>query len=1388
MRYGPEEKGPLACDRLQSYGRPPPPKVEGLFRCGLPKRNLKTWLEQHGQERLCISSYGLSSYKHFGHYLPQNVQLELLVGVGGIDPTLVYDLSGVPAVERWQRLLERSTSKQRNHVLKVLRRTAGWRHAGAKVRVVPPGRHSGLMHLKLYLGTRAALIGSANFTSQGITGEDQHELLLEVNGPSLIELCHWWSAMWDVGWPIDDSLQGSKAVAGTQCADNPHEYSTENNMSSGPQTLLGHWLGKWGAWALNGNGVVAYPHQLQAVEWIRPDGGAYLLGDEVGLGKTFTAALIWMRHQQLYGEKARLIYITKPSLIIDAISAFVDVLGVDELLQTKCGVRPPQTVNDLGPNFSILHTTLCWDMVADERGRKRNKDYPVAGLLKEGRYRIRPKDFADKLAWLDHRKAKKLHEQINFSDFTRLVDRVYTFVSIDTIRQPGNPVARVFEKIESSSLVPLLIVDESHGLGRETQRRIAIADLIWGPPKHSGKPSILHASGALVVYMTGTPVHPNESETASRLGLLDLDRERTPHKASYYEDVQAPVTRDILAAVKDRAVIRRKDGITLDGKPDGLPIFPKRLVFPFQKWIGPAGREGESGPAEAMKGSKDILMAIDQYVASEASHGAKLVSLVRRILRTAREWPEVQQLVEDNEARKKDADEKPLGQKALELADKQIGLTSGEEQNRWQSLRMALEAASVYEDKLKDSRLENLTWKLGQDDNGNEEKLLLFTKVGWVATAYDSLAKGSKRTTNDETETASEELPDEDEETTGDWTGSFDNAADMLRSAQRAKLLADEYLNPTSLDDASKVRFSMLVALLEGMASLRLWPKRYESMADEDRFGWGVEEADCDRLRESLARQHSELNLRHPWVVHARYIHSVVDTAVRLQLRYGNEGGKPLVGIIIGDTPNFRRDEIKADFSKGNLNIVCMSDAGAEGINLQRSNRIVLLDVPVSPGRIEQIAGRVHRLGSTHAAQVTLLLPPGSLGTRVFEALRKAASKVFGMAAGRLPPRPESGADDDPYYVRLLADYEARLLAAVAETSGVMRDKAGRAAIEKVVNEPEVDGRPNTAPIEPLFKSGFELVEAQRKRFADGSAATQSALMPEVADLVDALVKFEGAIATEASSTFRIPIRIIEERASPNEYGDLETGQERFRVLKMKDGASYWYAPQRFLPTDVPTEADFKWLGVIGNTEISKLLGAWRHERDQTNDNNNLKPEIWISSAVPKGKALAFCGFTNEYKADGNPAASGGGKTLHVMLGFADCASQSPTQWRPFFARGASEPFKTLATDTWLNSFLPEPDERWAATLIRRVTGLEQGYTTRSASAENEQQAALAQQSAIKEILDEEEGTTSWRLNKENVKTWLDDNLPRWWAGGGKLGCRPQFFLMAFGEQGNTPK
>ena len=605
---------------------------DSVFRCGWPSRSVREWLARHGREDLRIATYGVSRFATIGHFVPRGTSLELLVGISGINPLLVGDLHQVPEHERWHRLLDRLGTEEQNHLLWNLRKLDGWRRTGARVRIVLPGKSRGLMHLKLYLGKEAALVGSANFTLQAIEGADQHEILLELAGESVIQLQEWWRAIWTTAWPVFAVGGPPEPIVRVATPEMSINSQKEAPMSPGPQMLLGYWLGESGAWALNGNGMLAYPHQLQAVEWIRPDGRAYLLGDEVGLGKTFTAAFLWVRHRQLFGDKARLIYITKPSLLVDALSAFVTVLGADEFLQTA--VEIPQRAGEVHPRFSIFHaSTRCWEMVADKDGRKRNKDHQVAGLLKEGRFRMRPAAFQQKIQWLRAIAADKLHEQITITAVKSLVDSVYTFVSIDTLRNRNNPLAHVFTKLDEGALVPLVIVDESHGLGRTTLRRGAIADLVWGPRDHVGKPPILQLPGALVVYMTGTPVHPNESETASRLGLLDVDPTRTPHKPVLYDDARSSATRAILDLVRDRAVIRRKEGITLDGKPNGLRIFPKRLVFPFQKWMSSTGKDTSGHlPKELTAASKDILLAIDQYVASEASHGAKLFSLIRRVL------------------------------------------------------------------------------------------------------------------------------------------------------------------------------------------------------------------------------------------------------------------------------------------------------------------------------------------------------------------------------------------------------------------------------------------------------------------------------------------------------------------------------------------------------------------------------------------------------------------------------------------------------------------------------------------------------------------------------------------------------------------------------------
>lgn len=205
---------------------------------------------------------------------------------------------------------------------------------------------------------------------------------------------------------------------------------------------------------------------------------------------------------------------------------------------------------------------------------------------------------------------------------------------------------------------------------------------------------------------------------------------------------------------------------------------------------------------------------------------------------------------------------------------------------------------------------------------------------------------------------------------------------------------------------------------------------------------------------------------------------------------------------------------------------------------------------------------------------------------------------------------------------------------------------------------------------------------------------------------------------------------------------------------------------------------------MVGNKIVSELLLRWRREQLDTTDEQRLKPKIWIATAVPKGKAIAFCGITNEFMADGSPATSPSEKALHVLVGLVEYDDlQLTAQWRPFYARGASVARDVACKDTFLPTLISALEERWAAKLIRRVTGLELGCETRHTDSKTLMGVAgRIRNSLIKEKIDEEEDTKSWRLIKDPVNLWLESNAQGWWAGGAKLGCKPRFCLIAFGD------
>jgi len=67
--------------------------------------------------------------------------------------------------------------------------------------------------------------------------------------------------------------------------------------------------------------------------------------------------------------------------------------------------------------------------------------------------------------------------------------------------------------------------------------------------------------------------------------------------------------------------------------------------------------------------------------------------------------------------------------------------------------------------------------------------------------------------------------------------------------------------------------------------------------------------------------------------------------------------------------------------------VLLLSEAGAEGQNLQRAHILVNFDLPWNPMRLEQRIGRVHRIGQTRPVQVYNLVAVGTIEERLVDIL-----------------------------------------------------------------------------------------------------------------------------------------------------------------------------------------------------------------------------------------------------------------------------------------------------------------------------------------------------------------------------------------------------------------
>lgn len=117
-------------------------------------------------------------------------------------------------------------------------------------------------------------------------------------------------------------------------------------------------------------------------------------------------------------------------------------------------------------------------------------------------------------------------------------------------------------------------------------------------------------------------------------------------------------------------------------------------------------------------------------------------------------------------------------------------------------------------------------------------------------------------------------------------------------------------------------------------------------------------------------------------VIFSEYAHTI-EWAYRVLAQWGYQD---VLEVIQGSTPAEDRELIRARFTenpaKEKVRVLLATDAAGEGIDLQDyCHRLVNLDVPFNPSRLEQRIGRIDRYGQQHSPEVYYFAPVASSTT-----------------------------------------------------------------------------------------------------------------------------------------------------------------------------------------------------------------------------------------------------------------------------------------------------------------------------------------------------------------------------------------------------------------------
>lgn len=124
------------------------------------------------------------------------------------------------------------------------------------------------------------------------------------------------------------------------------------------------------------------------------------------------------------------------------------------------------------------------------------------------------------------------------------------------------------------------------------------------------------------------------------------------------------------------------------------------------------------------------------------------------------------------------------------------------------------------------------------------------------------------------------------------------------------------------------------------------------------------------------------------------------DTATWLRRLFASAGFS--TELLSGGTPQERRDDLQRNFLAGEYQVLVSTDAGGEGIDLQSAHVMVDWDIPWSLVRLEQRAGRLHRIGQVNPVFIYHLVAPTTREGRVQEVLLKNLDAAGEALGGRI--------------------------------------------------------------------------------------------------------------------------------------------------------------------------------------------------------------------------------------------------------------------------------------------------------------------------------------------------------------------------------------------------